>query len=233
MSDTMSFRTDDAKKYGLKEAVILRNLRFWIKKNKANDKHFHEGRYWTYNSVTAFKKLFDFLTHKQIRGALDNLRKAGIVEAKNLNDDKRNSTLWYTVLDNEGCPDGHPRVPKKASPPYTDINPDIKHPSSWGSKEVISYLNQKTNKKYLSSAIANQKPIKARIAEGYTLEDFKRVIDLKSEEWKNTSFEKYLRPITLFGSKFDGYLNEGGSTKKEIVGEWEAWAATAEQGDLL
>jgi hypothetical protein len=49
----------------------------------------------------------------------------------------------------------------------------------------------------------------ARFNEGYTLEDFKQVIDVKTEEWKdNPEFFKYLRPETLFGSKFDSYLNQ-------------------------
>ena len=49
----------------------------------------------------------------------------------------------------------------------------------------------------------------ARFNEGYTLEDFKQVIDIKTAEWKDSpEFSKYLRPETLFGSKFDGYLNQ-------------------------
>ena len=52
--------------------------------------------------------------------------------------------------------------------------------------------------------------------EGFTIEDFKKVIDSKSGEWLNTDFEKYLRPATLFGGKFENYLNE--ANKKAPVG---------------
>ena len=71
----------------------------------------------------------------------------------------------------------------------------------------LAYLNHTVGKnyKYLDK---NLKPIMARFKEGYTLEDFKQVIDIKTAEWKDSpEFSKYLRPETLFGSKFDGYLN--------------------------
>lgn len=72
----------------------------------------------------------------------------------------------------------------------------------------LAYLNHSVGKnyKYLEK---NLKHIMARFNEGYTLEDFKQVIDVKTEEWKdNPEFFKYLRPETLFGSKFDSYLNQ-------------------------
>lgn len=80
-------------------------------------------------------------------------------------------------------------------------------PTSYPFQEVIEYLNQKTGKKFKSGSKANQKHIKARFSEGFTLEDFKRVIDLKCEEWSGSQMDMYLRPETLFGSKFDSYLN--------------------------
>ena len=73
---------------------------------------------------------------------------------------------------------------------------------------VIDYLNKKANTNYRASTKNTQSFINARLKEGYTVEDFKKVIDSKSKEWLNTDFEKYLRPATLFGSKFENYLNE-------------------------
>ena len=76
-------------------------------------------------------------------------------------------------------------------------------------KEIIEYLNEKTGRKYKHTAIANQRVIKARMNEGYTLEEFKTVIDKKTVEWKNdVKMKKFLRPETLFGTNFDRYLNE-------------------------
>jgi len=75
-------------------------------------------------------------------------------------------------------------------------------------KEVIDYLNQKTGKHYKYSSEVTKKHIKARFREGFTLEDFKRVIDWKKSQWTGTDLEIYLRPQTLFGTKFESYLNE-------------------------
>lgn len=73
--------------------------------------------------------------------------------------------------------------------------------------EIIDYLNLKTNSNYRKIE-KNIKHISARLKEGYTLQDFYTVIDKKSQEWTGTEYEKFLRPETLFGTKFDGYLNQ-------------------------
>lgn len=75
-------------------------------------------------------------------------------------------------------------------------------------KETVDYLNEKAGTKYKSNSKNTTKHIKARINDGYTLEDFKSVIDKKCSEWLNTDMEKYLCPDTLFGSKFEKYLNQ-------------------------
>lgn len=76
-------------------------------------------------------------------------------------------------------------------------------------QKVIEYLNQKTDKRYSYKSNANKKLAKARIDEGYTLDDFKTVIDNKVNDWINDDeMTKYLRPATLFGNKFDTYLNQ-------------------------
>lgn len=75
-------------------------------------------------------------------------------------------------------------------------------------KEIIDYLNEKTNKKYRANNKETQRHINARVNDGYKLEDFKKVIDEKCNEWKNTSMDLYLRPNTLFGNKFESYLNQ-------------------------
>lgn len=80
-------------------------------------------------------------------------------------------------------------------------------------EEIISYLNEKANTSYRANSRSSQQHISARLNEGFTIEDFKRVIDNKVSEWGHepTKGEKdmrnYLRPETLFGSKFESYLN--------------------------
>ena len=72
---------------------------------------------------------------------------------------------------------------------------------------VVEYLNEKSGTNYRASSKSTARHIEARLHEGYTLQDFKTVIDKKVAEWKGGEMEKYLRPETLFGSKFEGYLN--------------------------
>lgn len=88
------------------------------------------------------------------------------------------------------------------------INTLSGNPTTYPYKDVIDYLNQQTGKNYKSTTKKNQTVIRARTDEGFSIDDFKRVIDNKVAEWKGTNMEKYLRPETLFGTKFEGYLNQ-------------------------
>ena len=83
-------------------------------------------------------------------------------------------------------------------------------------KEIISYLNQKARTNYKPTTKTTQKHINARLNEGYTVEDFKKVIDTKCSEWLNTDYSKYLRPETLFGNKFESYLNTSAAVQNNI-----------------
>lgn len=73
--------------------------------------------------------------------------------------------------------------------------------------EIVDYLNEKAHKKYRSNNKTTIRHINARLKEGRTLSDFKQVIDNRCATWMGTDMEQYLRPETLFGSKFESYLN--------------------------
>lgn len=82
-------------------------------------------------------------------------------------------------------------------------------------EEIVSYLNQKTGKRFKAKTKATQRLINARLKEGYTIPDFKRVIDIKVAQWKgDEAMNKYLQPSTLFGTKFEGYVNENPPQEK-------------------
>ena len=81
-------------------------------------------------------------------------------------------------------------------------------------KKIIDYLNEKTNKKFTIKNKQTLRFINGRIKDGYNENDFKKVIDIKTEKWLNTSMEDYLRPQTLFSQKMEGYLNEKNNKKK-------------------
>lgn len=89
-------------------------------------------------------------------------------------------------------------------------------------KGIVDYLNLKSNSHYKFSSSKTQSLIKARINDGFTLEDFKVVIDNKCEEWLGTDFEKFLRPETLFSNKFEGYLNQKPVSKAKTKSD-EQW----------
>ena len=75
-------------------------------------------------------------------------------------------------------------------------------------QKIISYLNQKIGTSYKSTSKETQKLIKARFNQGFTLENFYIVIDNKYDDWFKTDMCKFLRPTTLFGNKFESYLNQ-------------------------
>ena len=123
----MQFDPDLAKEIGVEEAIMYSNIEYWCAHNQANRVNFHEGRYWTYNSISAFTELFTFWTEKQIRRILDNLVKKGYVLVGEFADNKYDRTKWYSVLSQTGDID----LPKRANgggdmgnSTYTDNKPN-------------------------------------------------------------------------------------------------------------
>ena len=94
-----SFNVEIAKKYGVEEAVLIHNLYWWIRKNKANNQHFYKGRYWTYNSRKAFSELFPFWTERQVRRITEKLTEEKVLYVDNFNQVKYDRTLWYALSD--------------------------------------------------------------------------------------------------------------------------------------
>ena len=91
-------------------------------------------------------------------------------------------------------------------------------------KYIVEYLNFKAGTRYRYQTESTKKHISARLKEGFTIDDFKTVIDKKVSEWKKTKMEQYLRPETLFGSKFEGYLNQKINTnEKSSISSLPEW----------
>lgn len=226
MSETHYFDIKVAELYGVNCAVILQNLWHWIRKNEANGVNFHDGSYWTYNSTKAFRELFPYLTQKQIETALKKLRDEEIIITGNYNAVKYDRTLWYAITEKGKSIllTGEMETPSRGKgnapegEPIPNINPNSKTTNSNTDIyiSILSRLNKKAGTSYRHSSKATQGHINARLAEGYTVEDFYTVIDKKCTEWKgDPKMEKYLRPETLFGSKFENYLNAPVVQQKE------------------
>lgn len=81
--------------------------------------------------------------------------------------------------------------------------------------DIIQHLNERTGSQYKPTTNKTKELIQARMNEGFTVEDFKTVIDKKCVEWMNTEWQEYLRPVTLFGTKFESYLNAPVIQKQE------------------
>ncbi|GMO25856.1 MAG: hypothetical protein Ta2B_05660 [Termitinemataceae bacterium] len=97
MAQTHSFSVPLATEYGLQESVFLSNLCFWIEKNIANNRHFHDGRWWTYNSVTAWHELLTYISVDSIRNTISTLQKRGAIVIGNYNKIGYDRTQWFAV----------------------------------------------------------------------------------------------------------------------------------------
>lgn len=202
-------------------AALLNQMIYWSDRTSRKDGYFYKSYNEWYEEL--------HLTEYQVRRATKKLKSFGFVDTalKKANgaptlhykvDTKevsewilkklKNGNLRNSRMDSEETQESLTEITTKTTTEITNNN--ILSPSStaYPYKDVIDYLNQQTGKNYKSTTKKNQTVIRARTDEGFSLDDFKRVIDNKVAEWKDTNMEKYLRPETLFGTKFEGYLNQ-------------------------
>lgn len=92
-----SFNIELAKNYGILEAILLQHIFYWIEKNKLNNKHYYDEKYWTYNSMKAFVEMFPYATNRKIQLALDRLIDNGLLECGNYNQTTFDRTKWYAI----------------------------------------------------------------------------------------------------------------------------------------
>lgn len=234
-----SFDVDIARKYGIHCAVLLKNIYFWIEKNRANGTNFYDGYYWTYNSKKAFAELFPYMTSRQVDYALKKLIDEKIIITGNYNKLAYDRTLWYAITKKgysilQNCEmeetkmlNGKTENVKPIPDNKPNINSDINT-----YKIIIDYLNEKAGTNYKAKSRDTQKHINARLNEGATVEDFKKVVDKKCADWKGTEWEQYLRPSTLFGTKFESYLNAK-ITKREKPNKNDGWCFNPDMEDDL
>ena len=115
-----------AERYGFEEAVFLDAIVFWYRANKAENRNFRDGRWWTYNSIKAFEEVFPWWSTKQLRRIANSCRDQGALIAGEYNEDRRDRSLWYTPGDellalyglaemgNCTCPNGQMHEPERA-----------------------------------------------------------------------------------------------------------------------
>lgn len=219
-----------ATEIGLNEAIVLQQMHYWLKKSNHN----YDGRRWIYNSFPEWQKHFPFWSVMTIKRAVYSLEKQNLLYVGNYNKAKFDKTKWYSInyekLEGMKRPsyqndttsvskrnDGVYQNDTTNTRDYTEITTETTNNNilsgnptvpSIPYKEIIDYLNEKAGKHFKHNTGKSKRCIEARWNEDFRLDDFKKVIDIKTSEWLGTSQEKYLRPETLFGTKFEGYLNQ-------------------------
>lgn len=165
------------------------------------------------NGVVVIK---DWRVHNYIQG--DRYHKTQYINEKSQLVVEENNTYTKRIQDVSNM-DTQVRLGKdRLGKDRKDILSGSDEPDRIPYKEIVDYLNKKTGSKYRSSGSKTKTLIKARVHDGFDLKDFKQVIDIKTEQWlSDQKMNKFLRPETLFGTKFEGYLNENKSTRQPLT----------------
>lgn len=217
-----------AKEIGLNEAIMLQQMHYWLLKS-ANE---FTGVKWFYKTLEEWQTEFPFWSAMTIRRTLGSLEKQKIIKIGNFNKKKFDKTKWYTIdyqrvnrrcVQNEqtmcaDCTDGcvqneqtNTRDYQESTTENTDVSEEKPSKVVWTdeTRHIIDYLNKRSGKKYSAKTKKTAQLIHKLLDNGFTVEDFERVIDIKCKQWlNNEKMNQYLRPRTLFSEKFEDYLNE-------------------------
>ncbi|QTR83181.1 conserved phage C-terminal domain-containing protein [Bacillus cytotoxicus] len=212
-----------ASKIGLNEAIFLQQIHYWLQRSN----NVYDGYRWVYNTYEEWREQFPFWSVATLRRIVNKLEKEQLLIIGNYNKLKIDKTKWYRInydllnrmsspcAQNEQsmCSDCAVDVLKMSRPlPETTTENTTEITTKEYIVEIVDYLNYVCGTKYKKDSEATAKLIKGRLKE-FSVEDFKKVIDVKYAEWKGTSQAKYLRPKTLFNkTNFEGYLQQ-----------WELW----------
>lgn len=153
------------------------------------------------------------LTQREVRTAIDHLRSTGELTIKSYNKYSVftvNNYSHYQDIDKQS--DKQPPNKRHSNDKLTTTIEEKKEEKEGNTVnivgQIVEHLNAAAGTKYRTRSDSTKRAIHARLAEGYVISDFITVIDKKVTEWKGTEMEKYLRPQTLFGTKFESYLNQ-------------------------
>jgi hypothetical protein len=223
-----------AREIGLNEAIMLQQMHYWLIKSS----HEFEGVKWFYKTLEDWQTEFPFWSAMTIRRTLTNLEKQKVIRIGNFNKKKFDKTKWYTIEyqcvnrrcvqyeqtmcsnRTDGCVQFEQTYTREYTETTTENNVTEEKPLKvvWTeeTKHIIDYLNKRTGKKYSVKTKKTAQLIHKLLDNGFTVEDFERVIDIKCKQWlNNEKMNQYLRPRTLFSEKFEDYLNEAPARTKQ------------------
>ncbi len=184
-----SFYDDIAAECGINASILFYNISHWVDLNEKNGTNFHDGRYWTFNSMEAFSGQFPFLSSKQIRTALAKLEDHGYILTGNYNKLPFDRTKWYAITEKgysvlptseiekrwkgkkhlptraeDVCPDGQKGI-DQAGRPIPDIKPDKKPNDKQLKKERKKEDKKTTNYDSIINECIEDEPVKQEIYE--------------------------------------------------------------------
>lgn len=232
-----SFNGEVARLYGVEEAVFLHNLYWWIAKNEANGRHYHDGRSWTYNSMEAFGRLFPFWSKRQIQRIIKNLKEQGAIHIGNYNQKGFDRTQWYAL--DESVTRLYQTENQNGTMLYPNGHMDVTEPSHGCNQTVTPIPDSKPYSKQIYSAkemeelfdrlweLYPNKRGKGRVSEAKKrelacigFEEMKRCVEryldgLREEEWR-----KPQNGSTFFNSGYVDYLDRNYSQPAGTGSRW-------------
>ncbi len=213
-----------AMEYGVNEAIFLNNIIYWLEKNAANGKHFHDGRYWTYNSIPAFVRLFPFWSIQNVRTIIKKLKESGVLLTGIYNKFDYDKTTWYSLSDEfikKYCPgtsiNTHLLEPTEGSV-KSDVDPCYNQPTN---TKIIKQNNKQKEKQQQKEKIVvdESPPIKKYRTEKIDLEEIIIPAGLKEE------IDEKIGVITPTALK--SLLSTAGEKKiREKLDNWSQYAVT-------
>jgi hypothetical protein len=186
------FDIEIAEDVGVSAAIIYYNIKYWCEKNKANDVNYHDGYYWTFNSVKAFQKLFPYLSDKKISSSLKILEDREYIKSGNYNDSTYDRTKWYadirTNMGDSNLHNGVCHLPKKENgdtqngEPIPNINTNIKPNNKLIEKEIYKEREVvEKPKKEKFDAFKEFSSIEEIKNDPELLQTFKEFVDMRNE----------------------------------------------------
>lgn len=189
-------------------AIVFHHVEINIERLIENSKLEADGMAWLTVSKSGIIRFLPEFSKSQIETAINKLVDNKLL-VKKVSNRKNSYTLtnlgwsYYPMLPEEG----QVKAPN-AKVEEKEDNEDV--------KAIVDYLNEKAGTRYKAGTPATDKHIKARLNEGFTVDDCKAVIDVKTSQWLDNDMRPYLRPRTLFNEKFQDYLQEARNTKPAV-----------------
>lgn len=94
-----NFKVALAREYGIEEAILIHNFHYWIKENRANERNYYDGRYWTFNTQKAYADWFPYMSESKVKRTIGRLIELGLLMKGNYNANQYDRTNWYAFTD--------------------------------------------------------------------------------------------------------------------------------------